>query len=532
MENGRYKTFSYEITTDPSFMDEQNAMTPWLQKIMDPLFSEITANRGGKNVIDKLLKLIEKYPQNPQLKNFLSVAYNNMGDTAKAREVNHWIQAEHPDYLFGKLNLAAQYYEDGEYEKIPEILGNLMDIQGLYPHRHKFHLAEVTGFNKIAILYFLATDNLEAARARYEIMQDIAPDHPDTEFISLEMMKANMEKHIADMEERKKNEISVTQAQKSRPPQLTEPPALANPIVNQLYENGLYIDPALISEILSLPRESLVNDLELLINDLLSRYDFFKKGYGDHDLDMDDIGFAIHAIFMLGELRAESSLPKVLEVLKQDDEFLDFWFGDHITESIWEPLYYMGNQQLGLLQQFIQLPGIDTYIKSVVADVVNQIAYHQPERKEDILNWYKEAFLFFINSKIEENIIDSEALGFLIGNVIELQATSLIPEIKKLFELGYVSVYVAGTLEDILRDIKEKPAFDHKRDLTTISEKYHQITSTWASYTEADDEPMDDDFMDTQQIMPVKTGPKVGRNDPCPCGSGKKYKNCCLKKGK
>ena len=23
--------------------------------------------------------------------------------------------------------------------------------------------------------------------------------------------------------------------------------------------------------------------------------------------------------------------------------------------------------------------------------------------------------------------------------------------------------------------------------------------------------------------------PKVGRNDPCPCGSGKKYKNCCGK---
>ena len=24
--------------------------------------------------------------------------------------------------------------------------------------------------------------------------------------------------------------------------------------------------------------------------------------------------------------------------------------------------------------------------------------------------------------------------------------------------------------------------------------------------------------------------PKVGRNDPCPCGSGKKYKNCCMNK--
>lgn len=26
---------------------------------------------------------------------------------------------------------------------------------------------------------------------------------------------------------------------------------------------------------------------------------------------------------------------------------------------------------------------------------------------------------------------------------------------------------------------------------------------------------------------PIRTGPKIGRNDPCTCGSGKKYKNCC-----
>ena len=28
---------------------------------------------------------------------------------------------------------------------------------------------------------------------------------------------------------------------------------------------------------------------------------------------------------------------------------------------------------------------------------------------------------------------------------------------------------------------------------------------------------------------PVATGKKLGRNDPCPCGSGKKYKKCCGK---
>jgi uncharacterized protein YecA (UPF0149 family) len=27
--------------------------------------------------------------------------------------------------------------------------------------------------------------------------------------------------------------------------------------------------------------------------------------------------------------------------------------------------------------------------------------------------------------------------------------------------------------------------------------------------------------------LPVQDSPKVGRNDPCPCGSQKKYKKCC-----
>ena len=32
---------------------------------------------------------------------------------------------------------------------------------------------------------------------------------------------------------------------------------------------------------------------------------------------------------------------------------------------------------------------------------------------------------------------------------------------------------------------------------------------------------------DGEAPAPVKADRKVGRNDPCPCGSGKKYKNCC-----
>lgn len=39
-------------------------------------------------------------------------------------------------------------------------------------------------------------------------------------------------------------------------------------------------------------------------------------------------------------------------------------------------------------------------------------------------------------------------------------------------------------------------------------------------------------FIDGELVKPepiVRESPKVGRNDPCPCGSGKKYKKCCGK---
>ncbi len=45
------------------------------------------------------------------------------------------------------------------------------------------------------------------------------------------------------------------------------------------------------------------------------------------------------------------------------------------------------------------------------------------------------------------------------------------------------------------------------------------------------DQYMDEgkDYYDPSEPVkqePIKVGPKVGRNDPCPCGSGKKYKQC------
>jgi len=45
-----------------------------------------------------------------------------------------------------------------------------------------------------------------------------------------------------------------------------------------------------------------------------------------------------------------------------------------------------------------------------------------------------------------------------------------------------------------------------------------------AALRSPDDPPLPD-----VPVEPLKAAQAVGRNDPCPCGSGKKYKKCCGK---
>ena len=36
-------------------------------------------------------------------------------------------------------------------------------------------------------------------------------------------------------------------------------------------------------------------------------------------------------------------------------------------------------------------------------------------------------------------------------------------------------------------------------------------------------------YKEQKESTTIRKGKKIGRNDPCPCGSGKKYKKCCVK---
>ena len=84
------------------------------------------------------------------------------------------------------------------------------------------------------------------------------------------------------------------------------------------------------------------------------------------------------------------------------------------------------------------------------------------------------------------------------------------------------------TTQTIFRLEQESPEF--VGSLWEVTATQHDVAPTDdtgdVQYNDNGSEPSEPD----KAIQPiVNTRPKVGRNAPCPCGSGKKYKKCCGK---
>jgi preprotein translocase subunit SecA len=80
--------------------------------------------------------------------------------------------------------------------------------------------------------------------------------------------------------------------------------------------------------------------------------------------------------------------------------------------------------------------------------------------------------------------------------------------------------------------VQKEPRFAPRRVPQQMSEVHESADGMGFSSTGADQaqqQQVQQGRRPPQKVkrVPVVAGPKVGRNDPCPCGSGKKYKKCC-----
>ena len=67
---------------------------------------------------------------------------------------------------------------------------------------------------------------------------------------------------------------------------------------------------------------------------------------------------------------------------------------------------------------------------------------------------------------------------------------------------------------------------EQKTDMSRMRANKEQIEAAGEDYAANEKDYFDPSGGTAVKQEPIKVGPKIGRNDPCPCGSGKKYKNC------
>lgn len=324
-------------------------------------------------------------------------------------------------------------------------------------------------------------------------------------------------------------------------------PSIQHPELYALFEYRLDIPDNILSPILALPRESLHADLEVLIR---------------HAMDIDietleapleetnDTWFFFHSLMLLGELRAEQSLPLVLEVLRLPEDVLEFWFGDLILEEFWAILLWCGRNRIPELVKFSKDQTVpDDFMRGLTVEVLEQIAFHFPERRDEIVQTLGDLLAYFndLETFIEKDINPATSVTNALA---DLEAREYLPAVEALYEKDRVDEFVRGDWKLYVAEFgdvydSKRPLWETYREwLDTQGKQWRRLIEQNERYAleaemrlveeglnswKLEQELLAREQQNTrlQKNLPVRDSPKIGRNEPCPCGSGKKYKKCC-----
>lgn len=225
----------------------------------------------------------------------------------------------------------------------------------------------------------------------------------------------------------------------------------------------------------------------------------------------------LQALRVLGALRAEAAIRPVLERLRLVDEKSDDWIGSEVATA----LAQIGPAAAGPAAAFLADEARGLYSRIEAARVLVELAQAWPEQRA--------ACVAAIELQLAAHLVqEPEFNGLLISALIDLSAPEAAPTIERAFAAGRVDDIIVGDLEDVqialgLKLRRERPPKPNK--MTRMGAELRQALG----WPEPAQEPGLVAASDRGDAVPApyRAPPKVGRNDPCPCGSGRKYKKCC-----
>jgi uncharacterized protein YecA (UPF0149 family) len=300
-------------------------------------------------------------------------------------------------------------------------------------------------------------------------------------------------------------------------------PEIKHDVVYDLFEEDMRIDDEILKAILSIG-DDVVPELELILRKTIDDFEKFSSEGEPYA--------PVHAIFLLAELESARSLPIILEFLSQRERFLHFWLDDMLTEEIWWVIVKIGKDRLAPLGEFLQDESNYLFAKTAVGKGLSQIGLNYPEKRKDVLDGFEKYLdrVFELDDADEIGIDEEELLSFIISYLLNLKAVELIDKMEEAFDRDLV---LQGIVDRrMLRHFESQESL--KREINSIFDRYDEIR-TWSSFSfeppeekPAIPEKKPKMFYENKFDKPfVRKRKKIGRNDPCPCGSGRKYKHCC-----
>ena len=500
--------------------------------------------KGNVQIIKKLERLIGQYPKVPALYSYLSVAYMNQGNAAKFHHLNDMMAKQFPDYSVSKINQANRHLVKNELDKAEAILGHDMELTAFLPNRQIYHISEVAQFYETTVRFFILKRQFEVADSHLNIVKELSAKFDgfhDAKIKQLENEKAdewedmryeNFEKY--EFEETRKPWVETSDTM----------PVFMHPEIHWLYENGFEISKDKIEQLLALPRTTLIQDLHKVLDDAMARFDYFEG----QEWDEEKMNFSVHALCLLAELRATESLSHALNLIRQDNEWVEFWFGDLLTEMFAVLFYKMIGDDLSILKHYLLEPNNEAFQRAVIPSAISILGYHHPERRQECIAFLEDVLNdFYDNRNDYKDIIDVTLIDYIVHELIELQSKDSYPLVEKLYSAFMISDEIMGDLAEIKKAFfeGEKREFSYKT-IPTIFEHYQTICS-WNKPMSIEEEEkyyakireqekkivgLDKEIVNKKNQLAQLLGqpntemPKIGRNDPCPCGSGKKYKMC------
>lgn len=523
-----YKKYNFKITNNEDLRDKEQGITPEVQKLLDKELKKISGGRLT-GVVRRLKTLIGKHPKVPQFYNYLSAVYSQQGNTDEAFLTNRKLLEKFPNYLFAVTNAAKEQVFNENFEETKKILGEELTITGRYPDSTVFTRSEVVTFYEAVFQYYLkGEEDDKKAQEILEMMEAADIEHGSTRrcaFALIGFRAENMSGFFS-----KEQDIIYREYDKSV--QTTKKPVFHFPEIEALYENGWDIDRAILQNILDLPRQELIADLEKVVMDALYRYEYFVKDYKENGWDEKEHLFPLHAIFLLTELKATESLPFIWKILKQGKDLNEFWFSDHLTETLWFDFYHLLDEDYSSFLSDLLDAEIYEFSKAPFAQALEQLFYHQEDKGKTIVSFYKLLMETALQQHKAGTAVDVDLFGMVVSDLISFDSKELLPLIRQMYERDLVDEMHCGDYEDVVESMQEKKKYLHKNKVpASIFDRYKKMIRYYGD-SDLVEHPQTTIAKANQQAAKPVLQKKIGRNDPCICGSGKKFKKCCIKKFK